>query len=160
MFFLLALMVFKLFFLLRILDIFWVVGVSQPFFEFMGQVGLLLVLGVFQSFSLNNTLYFLQFWCFLRIQGYFGIFQASKVFQLFFLLQGRFSHFLGGRVVSVIFYGYGGKLAFFQFQEYFSHSKVLLNYIFWSSILILYFFSYHYILVICRKELYFINMKY
>ena len=95
---------FQLFILLRgYFSHFWVIGVSQPFFKFVGQVGLLLVLGVFHSFSLNNTLYFLQFWCFLRIQGYCGlflgfkgisvIFLASRVFQPFFWVVGVFRSF-------------------------------------------------------------------
>ena len=74
---------------------FWVVGVSQPFFEFLGQVGLPLVLGIFQSFSLNNTLYFLQFWCFLRIQGYCGLFLGFKGISAIFLALGVFQPFFG-----------------------------------------------------------------
>ena len=58
--------------------IFCVVGVSQPFFEFVGVGWPYFSLRGISSFSLNNTLYFLQFWCFLRIQEYCGHFLGFK----------------------------------------------------------------------------------
>ena len=82
-------MAFQLFFLLRgyFYHFFGGRGVSA-IFEFVGWVGLLLVLGVFQSFSLNNTLYFLPFWCFLRIQGYCGLFLGFKGILVIFWVVG------------------------------------------------------------------------
>ena len=64
---------------------------SQPFFEFMGLVGLLLFLGVFQSFSMNIKLYFRQFWFFLMIQGYCGLFIGFNGISVIFLASGSIS---------------------------------------------------------------------